>query len=124
MDLGKCTQEEKETVRRQVAEFKERCALIHDGDYYRLSDPFRNSRYTAWEHVSQDRREALVSLITGPFRGAPPFLTLPIKGLDPGLRYRVNGEGSWLGCVLMQVGWPLPILGGDYQAIQLYLEAE
>ena len=124
MDLSKCTPEEKETVRRQTAFFKEHCELIHDGDYYRLSDPFRNGPYTAWEHVSSDKREALVSLVTGPFRGAPPFLTLRIKGLDPALRYRVNGEGSWSGDVLMQAGWPLPILLGDYQALQLYLEAE
>ena len=124
MDLSKCTREEKETVRRQTAYFKEHYELIQAGDYYRLSDPFRNGPYTAWEHVSPDRREALVSLVTGPFRGAPPFLTLRIKGLDPALRYRINGEGSWHGDVLMQAGWPLPVLSGDYQALQLYLEAE
>ena len=124
MDLSKCTPEEKAVIRRQVAQFKERYDLIQDGDYYRLSDPFQNGPYTAWEHVSHNKREALVSLVTGSFRGAPPFLTLRIKGLDPALCYRVNGEGSWPGDVLMQVGWPLPILRGDYQALQLYLEAE
>ncbi len=124
MDLSKCTPEEKETIRRQTAFFKEHYDLIQDGDYYRLSDPFQNGSYTAWEHVSHDRREALVNLVTGSFRSAPPFLTMRIKGLDPKLRYRINGEGSWLGAVLMQVGWPLPIILGDYQALQLYLEAE
>lgn len=124
MDLSKCTPEEKETVRRQTAYFKKHYELIQDGDYYRLSDPFRNGPYTAWEHVSHDKREALVSLVTGVFHGAPPFLSLRVKGLDPALRYRVNGEGSWPGDVLMQAGWPLPILPGDYQSIQLYLEAE
>ena len=124
MDLSKCTPEEKETVRRQTVFFKEHYELIQDGDYYRLSDPFRNDSYTAWEHVSRDRREALVNLVTGVFHGAPPFLTLRVKGLDPALRYRINGEGSWSGDVLMQAGWPLPILSGDYQALQLYLEAE
>ncbi|MDE6880241.1 MAG: GH36 C-terminal domain-containing protein, partial [Oscillospiraceae bacterium] len=93
-------------------------------DYYRLSDPFQDGPYTAWEHVSPDRREALVSLVTGPAHGAPPFRTLRLKGLHPSLRYRVNGEGSWPGDVLMQAGWPLPILLGDYQALQLHLEAE
>ena len=92
--------------------------------YYRLSDPFQSGPYTAWEHVSPDKREALVSIVTSSFHGAPPFLTLPIKGLDPKLRYRVNGQDSWLGAVLMQVGWPLPMIGGDYQSIQLYFEAE
>ena len=124
MDLSKCTPEEKETIRRQTAFFKEHYDLIQDGDYYRLSDPFQNGSYTAWEHVSHDRREALVSVVTGTFRGAPPFLALPLKGLDPALHYRVNGEGDWPGAVLMQTGWPLPVPDGDYQSFQLYLEAE
>jgi len=124
MDLRKCTREEKETVRRQIAQFKRHSALIQEGDYYRLSDPFQNGPYTAWEHVSPDRREALVSVVTDTFRSAPPFLALPLKGLDLSLRYRINGEGSWPGDVLMKLGWPLPILDGDYQALQLYLEAE
>ena len=124
MDLSRCTQEEKETAKRQTAFFKEHYDLIQDGDYYRLSDPFQNGPYTAWEHVSHDRKEALASLVTGPSRGAPPFLALRFKGLDPNLRYRVNGEGGWPGDVLMQVGYPLPVLQGDYQALQFYLEAE
>ncbi len=124
MDLRECTREEKEIVRQQTAQFKEHYALIQEGDYYRLSNPFQNGPYTAWEHVSPDRREALVSVVTDTFRSAPPFLALPLKGLDPALCYQINGEGSWPGDVLMQVGWPLPILDGDYQAFQLYLKAE
>ena len=124
MDLGKCTPEEKAIIRRQVAEYKKYYRLIQDGDYYRLSDPFQNGPYTAWEHVSADRRQALVSIVTGPSRAASPFLTVPLKGLDPALRYRINGEGSRLGAALMQVGWPLPLIRGDYQSFQLYLEAE
>ena len=124
MDLSKCTPEEKETVKRQVAQFKEHYELIQDGDYYRLSDPFQDGSYTAWEHVSPDKREALVSLVTGQFRSAPPFLNLRVKGLDPKLNYQINGEGSWPGDVLMAAGYPLPVLWGDYRALQLYLKAE
>ena len=124
MDLSRCTPEEKEIARRQVAQFKEHYGLIQDGDYYRLSDPFQNGPYTAWEHVSRDKREALVSLVTGPQRGASPFLALRVKGLDPALTYQVNGEGGWPGDVLMQAGFPLPGLWGDYRALQLYLKAE
>ncbi len=124
MDLSKCTRSEKEIARRQTAFFKEHYDLIQDGDYYRLSDPFQNGPYTAWEHVSHDKKEALVSLVTGSFRGAPPFLTLRVKGLSPELNYQINGEGSWPGDVLMQVGCPLPILQGDYQSLQFYLKAE
>ncbi len=124
MDLNKCTPEEKETVRRQTEQFKEHYDLIQNGDYYRLTDPFQNGPYTAWEQVSPDKREALVSLVTGPFRGAPPLLCLRVKGLDPALRYTVNGEGSWPGDVLLYAGYPLPLLTGDYRSLQLYLKAE
>ena len=123
MDPGRCTQEEKETARRQTAFFKEHYDLIQNGDYYRLSDPFQNGPYTAWEHVSPDRREALVSLVTGTVHAAAPLLTLHFKGLDPELCYQVNGEGNWTGDALMKAGWPLPIPSGDYQAFQFYLKA-
>ena len=39
MDLGKCTQEEKETAARQVQQYKNWWWLIGEGDYYRLTDP-------------------------------------------------------------------------------------
>ena len=55
---------------------------------------------------------------------APPFAVLRLKGLDPQLRYRVNGEETYPGDVLMHAGYPLPLRRGDYSALQLYLEAE
>ena len=123
MDLDQTTEEEKEIIRRQTAFFKEHCGLIQQGDYYRLSDPFQDAPYTAWEQVSQDRREALASVVFGMTHGAPPFLSLRFKGLDPELCYRVNGEGCFPGDVLMEAGWPLPLPWGDYQALQIYLSA-
>ncbi len=125
MDLSKTSQEDKDIIRRQVAFFKEHYDLIQHGDYYRLSDPFRNGPYTAWEQVSPDRREALVSLVTGPTAAAPSFLTLRLKGLDPEAIYRINGgDELWRGDALMAAGYPLPVLFGDYQSLQLYLRAK
>ena len=124
LDSLKLTKEEKDACREQIHFYKKHYHIIADGDYYRLSDPFQNGPYTAWEHVSRDKKEALVSLVTGPFRGAPPFLTLRLKGLSPGANYQINGEGSWPGDVLMQVGCPLPMLQGDYRSLQFYLNAK
>ncbi len=123
MDLNQTSEEERETIRRQTAFFKEHYSLIQQGDYYRLTSPFENGPYTAWQQVSPDRREALVSLVTGSVHAAAPFTALRLKGLDPALCYRVNGQGSYPGDVLMQAGWPLPLPCGDYQSIQLYLTA-
>ena len=123
MDLGKLSPEERETVRQQVARFKEYSPLIAKGDYYRLSSPFDGMPYTAWAHISQDRREALATVVWQTVCAAVPFRVLRFKGLDPELCYRVNGEREWRGDVLMQAGYPLPNPWGDYQAIQLHLTA-
>ncbi|MCI9122078.1 MAG: alpha-galactosidase [Oscillibacter sp.] len=123
MDLNQTSEEEREVIRRQVAFFKEHYDLIQRGDYYRLTSPLDNGPYTAWEQVSPDRREALVSLVTGNLRAAEPFRALRVKGLDPALVYRVNGEGAYPGDVLMHAGLPLPMPWGDYQSVQLYFQA-
>ncbi len=123
MDPSRITPEEREVIRRQVAFFKEHQALILQGDYYRLSDPFQNGPFTAWEQVSPDKREALVSVVSGQIQGGPPLWNLRLKGLDPDLRYQVNGGGSYPGGALMEAGWPLPLPWGDYQSWQFYLSA-
>ncbi len=124
MDLSRSTEEEQKVIAGQVERYKACWDLVSEGDYYRLSDPFADGPYTAWAHVSQDKRRALVSVVTGSTRAALPFFALRIKGLDPDLRYRVNGGESYPGDVLMQAGYPLPVFQGDYQSLQLCLEAE
>ena len=125
MDLCKCTAEERAVIRRQTADFQRYDKLIREGDYYRLTVPFQSPGYTAWAHVAPDRREALVSLVTGSTWAAQPFITLKLKGLDPGANYRINGgETLWRGDMLMYAGYPVPPMRGDYQALQLHLEAD
>ena len=123
LDLSKCTPEEKACIRRQIETYKARWELLQLGDYYRLTDPFREGPYTAWAQVSPDRREALVSVVFGGARAVSPFRVLKLKGLDPGARYQVDGAGCWGGDALMYAGFPLPTVKGDYQAVQLHLTA-
>ena len=124
MDLNHTTLEEREVIKRQVAFFKEHYDLIQRGDYYRLSDPFRDP-FTAWQQVSPDRREALVSVVSGCAHAAAPFRWLRLKGLEPDAEYRINdGKELWSGSVLMAAGWPMPMPTGDYQSLQLHLKAE
>jgi alpha-galactosidase len=64
-------------------------------------------------------------VVLGSTRAALPFLSLRLRGLDPDLNYRIDGdEALYSGDVLMQAGYPLPLREGDYQSIQLYLTAE
>ena len=124
MDPNKTTREEKEAIKAQTAFFKEHYELIQRGDYYRLTSPFDHGPYTAWEHVSPDQSEALVSVVSGSVWAAQSFLTLPVKGLDPRRTYRVNDDLTLPGDVLMAAGIPLPQFPGDYTACQFYLKAE
>lgn len=125
MDLGKCTEEEKDEIRRQVECYKEHYELICRGDYYRLSNPFGEDLFTAWEHVAEDKREALVSAVAGSRRPASPFVRLRLKGLSPSLEYCINGEEEvYSGSTLMHAGYPLPAIKEDYQSMQLYLKAK
>lgn len=123
MDLETCTPEEKEEIRRQVETYKRHEKLLYWGDYYRLSNPFTQDLYTAWEHVSEDQKEALVLLVMGTTRLVPPFQRLYLRGLNPSFRYQINQEEVYDGSTLMQVGYPLPEFQKDYASLQLYLKA-
>ena len=124
MDLGKCTADEKKEIQCQVERYKTHYDLLHHGDYYRLSSPFQDNSYTAWEQVSPDQREALVNVVFGCTHAAPPFRNLRLKGLNPAFRYQVNRTGPLQsGKALMKAGYPLPQMKGDYPAIQIYLKA-
>lgn len=123
MDLGHCSPEEKEAVRRQIAFFKQHARLIQQGEYARLTPP--TGPFTAWQQTAPDGSEALVSVVTGPAGAAPPFRAVRLRGLRPQGRYRVNGgEAAYTGAALMAAGLPLPVQQGDYEAWQFYLQAE
>ena len=124
MDLGALSQEEKDLVVRQIQDYRESYDLVQAGDYYRLTLPSPDGPPTAWLHVSDDRRTALLCVVAGQVHAGPPFRRVRLRGLDPGQTYRISGDDTpWPGDVLMQVGYPLPTLG-EYQCLRLWLRAE
>ncbi len=123
LDLNKLTDEEKEEVKLQIALFKEYGPLIHNGKYYRLSDPFRE-KYAIWEYVSTDAKKVLVHALI--FRTEPNMLRYPIRlrGLDPDKKYRLREDGViYSGNALMNGGILIPKVWGDYVPVEMYLEA-
>ncbi len=124
LDLRGLSPEDKREIARQIAAYRDCYELIQRGDYYRLSPPGLDGVPAAWAHVSPDRREALVSVVAGPARAARPFRTLRLRGLDPALTYRIDGDPElWPGDVLMAAGWPVPPMG-EYESLRLRLRAE
>ena len=120
LDLNEITSEEMEEVRTQIQHFRSCWDLVLRGDYYRLSNPFRQEAFNAWMHVSPDKSRALVVVVMGVGHANPIRPLLRLKGLDPNADYKVNGE-VYGGDQLMYGGLALPILQ-EYQALQFDLE--
>ncbi|HEX7056061.1 MAG TPA: alpha-galactosidase [Bacilli bacterium] len=124
LDLTKMTEEEQQLVKQQVAFYKEVRRLVQFGDFYRLLNPY-DGPDAAWMFVSEDRREAFVAYFRLLAAANPPFGYLRLKGLDPNVRYRVNGSpDAFGGDELMYAGLNIPELNGDFQSVIWRLQAE
>lgn len=120
LDLNTLSDEEKQEVAEQITKFKKYGSLIHNGAYYRLSDPMRE-KYAVWEFVSADRTEVLVQGMI--FRTEPNMLqyTIRLRGLLPDGRYRMEENGEiYTGDALMNGGILLPKTWGDYAPLELH----
>ncbi len=121
LDPGKLSEEEKEEVREQVRQFKKHAPLIYHGDYYRLSDPFRDA-FGAWMFVSEDRSSALLSAVMLEIHGNMPVQYVRLKGLKPEAVYEdARSHQCYLGAALMNAGLHLPVRLEEYAAYQIEL---
>lgn len=125
LDLTKLSPEEKDIVKQQVADYKERRQLIQFGNYYRLLSPFEGNE-AAWVFVSQDQTEALVYYFRVLAEPNAPFRSFKLKGLDPKRMYAVADTTEvYGGDELEYVGLSVPAgLEGDYQSYVWHLKAQ
>lgn len=120
LDLNTLSEEEKQAVAAQITQFKKYGPLIHNGNYYRLSNPMQD-KYAVWEFVSADQTEALVQGMV--FRTEPNMLQyrIQLRGLLPEQRYRLEETGAvYTGNALMIGGILLPKTWGDYASLELH----
>jgi alpha-galactosidase len=116
LDLTKFTEEEKELVKRQVADYKQLRPLVQFGDMYRLLSPFEGND-TAWMIVSEDKTQAMVVFIRVLAEPYAPLKTLRLKGLNPDFDYAIEGsEGLFPGDHLLYAGIPVVGLHNDFQS--------
>lgn len=120
LDLGKFTAQEKQEVKRQVEEYHKYAPLIQRGRYYRLSNPFADET-GAWAFVSKDQSEALLNVVMLEIHGNMTPVYVRLKGLEKGAFYREEKSGCLYPAeALMEVGYPMPLELGAYQAYQYY----
>lgn len=124
LDLNTLSDSEKQEVRKQITRFKKYGRLIHNGLYYRLSDPM-NDKFAVWEFVSEDKKEVLVHGVI--FRTEPnrtQYLA-KLRGLLPDTNYRLAENGEvYKGSALMNGGILLPKSWGDYASIEMHFISE
>ncbi len=98
------TDEEREVVLQQVADYHKYYDLIHFGDLYRLTAPTENPYLADWQFVSPDKNEALFCRV---IMRRPPNLyqSVCLAGLDPDKIYVDEETGkAYSGALLMHGG--------------------
>lgn len=124
LDLGKLTEEEKQEIRSQAAEYHRYAPLIQNGLYYRLSNPFQEA-VGAWAFVSEDQREVLLNVVMLENHANMTVSYVKLQGLRTDAVYKEQSSGKcYGGAALMQAGIPMPVEQGEYRAYQMYFVEE
>lgn len=125
LDLSCLTEEEKEEVKAQIKTYKNDSRLIRNGDYYRLHTPGEDIETAAWAFVSKDKANILLSIVSLDTHGNAPANYVRLRGMKPNAMYRCEETGKiHCGAVLMQVGYPVPSVMGEYKAWQFHFTAQ
>ncbi|MFB9328007.1 alpha-galactosidase [Paenibacillus aurantiacus] len=123
LDLSTVGDDEKSTIKQQVAFCKEVRSLVQFADFYRLLSPFDGNE-TAWMFISEDRITALVGYFRVLAEPNPVVTRLRLKSLDPSKDYRLEGTDEiYGGDRLMNAGIQIPVMIGDFQSKMMYFKA-
>ncbi len=120
LDLNTLSDSEKQEVGEQITRFKKYGRLIHNGLYYRLSDPM-NDKFAVWEFVSEDKKEVLVNGVIFCTEPNRTQYLIKLRGLLPDADYRLdNSGGVYKGSALMSGGILLPKSWGDNYPVEMH----
>lgn len=124
LSLNGLTKEERQQVKDQIRQYKEYERLISGGDYYRLTDPYKDS-CAAWMFVSKDQRTVLLHAVILENHGNMTVSYVRLKGLLPEVFYEEKeSKRCYQGTALMQAGIPLPVEMKEYPAYQFLFQVK
>ena len=102
LDLNTLTDEEIEAIKEQIKQYKEIREIVHQGDMYRLKNPFEG-RNCAWEFVKDDDVVLMYYTLFGRCNLGRTCVSL--SGLDEAAEYINKETGKvYSGSFLMNVG--------------------
>ena len=123
LDLQKLTADEKEMVKAQIVRYKQLQPLLLEGRCERLTDAVTDTCFTAWQFTAPDRSRAAVSVVVIDPQANPWPIHIRLRGLDPQALYHESlTERVYTGAALCHAGLTLPILQGDFPAVQIMIE--
>ena len=131
LDLNHISETEANEVPTQIETFKKYWDLLHNGNYYRLTDVNKNTKEAAWMMVNEDKSEALFNLVVLDVTGNRPNRFVKLAGLDERASYKNEYDGKvYSANALMNVGLPIPKVEvkdipwpcdlGEYEALQIH----
>jgi alpha-galactosidase len=118
LDITKCSDEERKVIKEQVATFKSYASLIHEGLYYRLSDPLHDD-IGAYAFINED--EALIFAVRIKNQASRYAYFIKIEGLEDDAYYQDEKGQIYDANILKTQGLPLIVEVGDYQSFTIHL---
>ncbi|MDO5350514.1 MAG: alpha-galactosidase [Lachnospiraceae bacterium] len=123
LDATHLNKEELAICKEQSRLFRKYYHITFQGDFYRLTNPFEMGNMTAWEHVTKDKKEALLSVVVTNLTCNGPQEYIRAKGLQPDAMYSINGsKETYSGSALMNAGLPVNREVPEYSAFQFHLK--
>ncbi len=116
LDVTRIAKEERDMIPAQIEKYKKYRHLIQTGDYYRIASFRENGRYDSYMVVSKDKDKAVLVYVQVVTDSNVLTKKLKLYGLCPGKKYVVDGA-EYLGSTLMNVGYIMKPLRGDFQSV-------
>lgn len=120
MDLMRLTDKQAKLLQEQIRLYHAYSHLTREGIFYRL---MQNEFFLAWQFVSQERTETLVTVLQVRNKPNQGRLHLKLQGLIPESCYAIDGK-FYTGGQLMKIGLPIRPMWGDGVSQLLHLTIE
>ena len=123
LDVTRIAEEERSMIPAQIEKYKKYRYLIQTGDYYRIASFSENGRYDSYMVVSKDKNKAILVYVQVIAESNVLARKLKLYGLGAGKKYIIDGV-EYLGSTLMNVGYIMGQLRGDFQSVVVEINSE